>query len=44
LNTKIKGLVAKVDKLEDCPEYFLQFAKENDLPIILVGDDGQKGW
>ena len=36
LNPRVQGLIAKVDKIEDCPEVFLQFAKEHDLPIILV--------
>ena len=29
-------MFAKVEKLEDCPEEFLKFAKEHDLPIILM--------
>ena len=37
LNSKIKGLVAKVDSLDECPDWFLEFARENNLPIILVG-------
>jgi len=36
INPKVKGLIAKVEKLEDCPLTFLQFAKEHDLPIILM--------
>ena len=38
LNTKIKGLVAKVNTFEELPEYFLRFAAENDLPIIIIGN------
>lgn len=38
LNAKVKGLVAKVNSFEELPEYFLRFAKENDLPIILIGN------
>ena len=38
LNTKIKGLFAKVNTFEELPEYFLRFANENDLPIILIGN------
>ncbi len=38
LNAKVKGLVAKVNTFEELPEYFLRFAKENDLPIILIGN------
>ena len=36
INPKVKGLIAKVEKLEDCPPEFLKFAKEHDLPIILM--------
>ena len=36
LNPKVKGMIAKVEKLEDCPPEFLKFAKEHDLPIILM--------
>lgn len=36
-NPRVTGMIAKVLRLEDCPEPFLQYAKENDLPIILVG-------
>lgn len=36
LNAKVKGLVAKVNSFEELPEYFLRFAKENNLPIILM--------
>lgn len=36
LNAKVKGLIAKVNTFEELPEYFLRFAKENNLPIILM--------
>ncbi len=36
INPKVKGLIAKVSKLEDCPAVFLKFAKEHGLPIILM--------
>ena len=36
INPRVKGLVAKVEKLEDCPEEFLNFAKAHNLPIILM--------
>ena len=36
INPKVKGLIAKVEKIEDCPKGFLKFAKEHDLPIILM--------
>ena len=36
INPKIKGLIAKVEKLEDCPVGLLKFAQEHDLPIILM--------
>ena len=38
LNAKVKGLIAKVNTFEELPEYFLRFAKENNLPIILIGN------
>ena len=38
LNSKIKGVIAKVSSLDDCPDYCLQFAKRNGYPIILVGE------
>ena len=38
LNTQIKGVVAKVNTLEECPAWFLEFARDNNLPIILVGN------
>lgn len=36
LNPKVKGLVARVKRIEDCPQEFLEFAKEHDLPIIMM--------
>ena len=36
INPRIQGLIAKVNSIEECPEEFLQFAKENNLPIILM--------
>ena len=36
INPRVLGLIAKVEKLEDCPEDFLIFAKEHNLPIILM--------
>jgi hypothetical protein len=36
INPRVKGLIAKVEKLEDCPTEFLKFAKEHNLPIILM--------
>ena len=38
LRPRIQGLVAKVDSLDECPDDFLQFAKEYNLPIILMGN------
>lgn len=42
INPKIKGIFAKVDKIEDCPEDVLKFAKEHDLPIILMKKESVK--
>lgn len=36
INPRVKGLIAKVDDIKDCPEEFLSFAKEHDLPIVLM--------
>lgn len=36
INPKIKGLIAKVKSLEECPAEFLEFAAKFDLPIILM--------
>ena len=33
---KVKGVFAKVENLEDCPQEFLEFAKEHELPVILM--------
>ena len=38
INTSVKALVAKVASLEECPSWFLEFARDNKLPIILVGE------
>ena len=38
MNTQVKGIVAKVKSLNECPNWFLEFAKENNLPIILIGN------
>ena len=40
LNPRIKGLVAKVEKLENCPKEFLEFAQKYNLPIILMKPSG----
>lgn len=37
LNSHVKAVVAKVNSLKDCPAWFLEFAKESNLPIILLG-------
>ena len=44
LNPRVKGLIAKVEKLEDCPEEFLQIAKEYNLPIILMKPEKDSNW
>ena len=36
LNPRIKGLIAKVDNLDECPREFLRFARDNNLPIIIM--------
>ena len=36
INPRVKGLIAKVEKIEDCPEALLKFAKDHDLPVILM--------
>ena len=43
INPRVKGLIAKVSKLEDCPEEFLLFAKKHNLPIILMKPSKGKG-
>ncbi len=42
INPKAKGLIAKAEKLEDCPEDFLRFAQEHDLPVILMKPTEEK--
>ena len=37
LNSKVKGLIAKVNSLDECPEWLLEFARDNNLPVILIG-------
>lgn len=36
ISPRVSGLIAKVERLEDCPAEFLQFAQEYNLPIILM--------
>ena len=36
INPHVLGMIAKVEKLEDCPKEFLEYAKEHDLPIIIM--------
>jgi hypothetical protein len=36
MNPQIKALVARVDSIKKCDVKFLKFAKENNLPIILL--------
>jgi hypothetical protein len=36
LNPRVKGLIAKVNTLSECPEEFLRFAQSHNLPIILM--------
>lgn len=37
MTPRVRGLIARVSRIEDCPQAFLKFAKENKLPIILIG-------
>ena len=37
MTPRVSGLIARVSKIEDCPQAFLKFAKEHNLPIILIG-------
>ena len=39
INPRIIGLVAKVENLSECPEEFLEFAHENNLPIIIMKEE-----
>lgn len=36
INPKIKGLIAKVYNINDCPPQFIEFAHKHNLPIILM--------
>ena len=36
INPRVKGLIAKVENLKECPEEFLRCAKKHNLPIILM--------
>ena len=36
INPRVKGMIAIAEKIEDCPPEFLAFAKEHNLPIILM--------
>ena len=36
-NAKIGAFVAKVDNISDIPEEYLKFARENNLPIYIIG-------
>ena len=38
INPRISGLIARVSSLDECPQEFLKFAKDNNLPILLIGD------
>ena len=42
INPRVKGLIAKVETLEECPPEFLAFAKKHDLPIILMKPVNEK--
>ncbi|MDR1167959.1 MAG: hypothetical protein LBK53_03595 [Heliobacteriaceae bacterium] len=37
INPRAKGLIARASSLEECPKDFINFAAENNLPIILIG-------
>lgn len=41
INPRVKGLVARVTDISECPPEFLNFAKQHNLPIILIGFNGQ---
>lgn len=36
---KIRGVIAKANSLEEVPTELLEFARENDLPVILINND-----
>ncbi len=36
INPTIIGMYAKADKIEDCPQEFLEFAHKNNLPIVVM--------
>ncbi len=38
INPRVIGMIAKVDNLEECPQEFLQFASDNNIPIVLMSD------
>ena len=37
LNSRIVGVIAKENSINDCPGWLLKFAKDNNLPVFLVG-------
>ena len=43
INPRVKALVARVSSLEECSPEFLRLAKENNLPIILIGHNDKSG-
>ena len=41
INPRVKALVARVSSIEECDQDFLELATENNLPIVLIGHNGQ---
>lgn len=39
LNSRIVGVIAKENSINDCPSWLLEFAKDNNLPVFLIGKD-----
>lgn len=41
INPRIKAVIAKTNSLNECEPAFLEFAKKNNLPVILIGNSVQ---
>ncbi len=37
MNSRVRGVLAKVNSIQECPQWVLEFAHKNNLPVFILG-------
>ena len=41
MNSRVRGVLAKVNSIQECPQWVLEFAHKNNLPVFILGQSAR---